>query len=49
MSNNPKIYYNGKKGKYGRLLISAPILKDTLIKKKLAKEYNGGKRESWCD
>ena len=31
MSNNPKIYSNGKKGKYGRLLISAPILKDTLI------------------
>ena len=49
MSNNPKIYYNGKKGKYGRLLISAPILKDTLIKKDLAKEYSGGKKESWCD
>lgn len=49
MSNNPKIYSNGKKGKYGRLLISAPILKDTLIKKGLAKEYSGGKKESWCD
>ena len=42
------IYSDGKTGKYGRLLITAPNLKKTLIEKGLAKQYDGIKKESWC-
>ena len=43
------LYTDGKRGKYGRLLVSAPDLRGTLISKKLARAYSGGKRNGWCD
>ena len=43
------LYTDGKRGKYGRLLVSAPDLRDTLISKKLARAYSGRKRSGWCD
>ena len=49
MKNIGLIYSNGKKGKFGRLLITAPDLKKKLLEKGLAKHYDGGKRESWCE
>lgn len=40
---------NGERGKYGRLLVSTPELQEELIANGLAREYDGGKRQSWCD
>lgn len=48
MKDKGTIYSNGKKGKFGRLLITAPDLKTKLLEKGLAKNYEGGKRKSWC-
>lgn len=49
MEEQGLLYTDGKRGKYGRLLVSAPVLRDTLISKKLARAYSGGKRGGWCD
>ena len=43
-----KLYTDGKKGKYGRLLVSAPVLKRALIEAGLARDYHGTKRLGWC-
>ena len=48
MEGQGLLYTDGKRGKYGRLLVSAPELRDTLIYKKLARAYRGGKRDGWC-
>ena len=48
MEEQGLLYTDGKRGKYGRLLVSAPDLRDTLISKKLARAYRGGKRDGWC-
>ena len=42
------VYTTGEKGKYGRLLVTAPDLQEELISKFAAVEYEGGKRISWC-
>lgn len=44
-----KVYSEGKRGKYGRLLVTAPELRDHLIEYGYARAYTGGKREGWCD
>ena len=49
MGANGTLYSEGKKGKYGRLLVEAPELKRILIDQGVARHYDGGKRESWCD
>lgn len=43
------LYTDGKRGKYGRLLVRAPELQEDLIELGLARPYNGGKREGWCE
>ncbi len=48
MENVGIVYASGKRGKYGRLLVTVPELQESLISKGLAKAYDGGKRESWC-
>ena len=42
------VYTNGKKGKYGRLLVTASELELELISAGVARPYDGGKRGSWC-
>lgn len=44
-----KVWATGNRGKYGRLLVTAPKLQEHLIETGYAKPYNGGTRESWCD
>lgn len=54
MKSNPTITTKGRYDKYGRLLVSAPALKKTLLKNELASTYSkwrfkrGGKNPSWC-
>lgn len=43
------VYSNGKRGKYGRLLVSAPDLQATLIESGYARAYDGGTRAGWCN
>ena len=43
-----KVYSEGKRGKYGRLLVTVPELQAHLIEYDYARSYDGGKRESWC-
>ena len=45
----PKLYSSGERGKYGRLIVSAPDLRDSLIAANVARPYKGGKRKGWCD
>ena len=45
----PILYSSGDRGKYGRLLVNAPSLRDSLIAANVAKHYRGGKRHSWCN
>ena len=49
MKNVAVVYSEGKRGKYGRILITVPELQEMLISNGLAREYNGGKREGWCE
>jgi len=44
-----KIYATGERGKYGRLLVTAPALQDHLIEHGYARPYDGGTRQSWCE
>ncbi|MBE8191782.1 MAG: hypothetical protein HAW64_06175 [Alphaproteobacteria bacterium] len=48
MRNGGKLYTNGKRGKYGRLLVKAPALQNKLIASGLARPYAGGRRLLWC-
>lgn len=48
MQTRGTLYSEGKRGKYGRLLVSAPELQDLLIQSGQARSYAGGKRQSWC-
>ena len=43
-----KIYATGDRGKYGRLLVTAPILQEQLITDGFASPYDGGTRQGWC-
>ncbi|MDA9302566.1 hypothetical protein N8072_01680 [bacterium] len=49
MTQVGKLNASGKRGKYGRLLVTAPKLQKHLIETGHAKPYDGGTRESWCD
>lgn len=49
MQSNPSLLVSGDRGKYGRLIVEAPGLAESLISAGLAREYNGGKRKGWCD
>ncbi|MCP4933650.1 MAG: hypothetical protein GY927_05455, partial [bacterium] len=51
------VIYSGKHGKYGRPLVRVYVhngmwgkrsVARILIKEKLARPYDGGKREGWC-
>lgn len=44
-----KVYSEGNRGKYGRLLVTAPDLQDHLIEHGYARPYAGGARQEWCD
>ena len=46
--DNVVIHVSGK-DKYGRLISKVEGLGDMLIEKKLARPYDGGKRQSWCN
>ena len=48
LNDGGKLYTDGRKDKYGRLLVSAPTLKRALIGAGLAREYHGAKRLGWC-
>ena len=48
LNKGGKLYTDGRKDKYGRLLVSAPALKRALINAGLAREYHGKKRLGWC-
>ena len=49
MKDNGIVYSEGKRGKYGRILVTAPKLQEMLTSNGLAREYDGGKREGWCE
>lgn len=49
MRQEGKVYSEGKRGKYGRLLVTAPALQDHLIEWDYARAYDGGERKGWCD
>tara|TARA_B100000989_G_C19430878_1_gene422996 strand:- start:426 stop:788 length:363 start_codon:yes stop_codon:yes gene_type:complete len=49
MENVGVVYATGERGKYGRLLVTVPELQESLISKGLAKPYDGGKRQGWCE
>jgi|TARA_B100000073_G_C23254888_1_gene379908 endonuclease YncB( thermonuclease family) len=49
MENVGVVYSEGKRGKYGRLLVTTPDLQNALIENGLARPYDGGKRKSWCN
>ncbi len=48
MQQNGAFHITGERGKYGRLLVSAPRLKDALMAQGLAQPYAGGSRTGWC-
>ena len=48
LTDGGKLYTDGRKDKYGRLLVSAPALKRNLMGAGLAREYYGKKRLGWC-
>jgi endonuclease YncB( thermonuclease family) len=43
------VYATGERGKYGRLLVSAPELRDHFLEHGYARDYAGGERLSWCE
>lgn len=47
-----KLKYNGKRGKYGRLLanllINGTNVSTILVREGYARRYSGGHRRSWC-
>lgn len=43
------VYSNGERGKYGRLLVSAPELREHFLETGYARDYDGGERQSWCE
>ena len=52
MQNTRKVVTRGKRDKYGRLLVEAPVLKATLFTQGLAVEYYGDKKNRkawWCN
>lgn len=48
MQSNPRLVVSDKRDKYGRLIVDAPDLAEQLISDGLARPYDGGKREGWC-
>ena len=48
LNKGGKLYTDGRKDKYGRLLVSAPVLKRALMGAGLARDYHGKKRLDWC-
>ena len=46
---NTRLVVSGDRGKYGRLIVEAPGLAESLISSGLAKPYHGGKRKGWCN
>ena len=44
-----KVYATGERGKYGRLLVTAPALQNHLIEYGYARPYDGAKRQGWCE
>ncbi len=48
MRGDAHLSANGERDRYGRLVVEAPELKTKLIRRGLAREYDGGKRGSWC-
>tara|TARA_B100000035_G_C21034582_1_gene570185 strand:- start:4653 stop:5015 length:363 start_codon:yes stop_codon:yes gene_type:complete len=48
MKKEGKIYATGERGKYGRLLVTAPMLQNQLITDGFARPYDGGTRQGWC-
>ena len=43
------VYATGERGKYGRLLVMAPELRDHFLEHGYARDYDGGERQSWCE
>ena len=43
------VYATGERGKYGRLLVSVPELRDHFLEHGYARDYDGGERQSWCE
>lgn len=48
-SGDSIILKNTKRDKYFRILANIPEVRDELIAKGLARDYEGGKKLGWCD